>query len=63
MALSNKSFSVEDILSTSGKGFALGLFNDKEIKRIKIFDKRGKPYLRCVSTSKERPAKPEEIVR
>lgn len=63
MVRSNKSFSVSDILAISGKGFALGLFNDEEIKRIKIFDKRGKPYLKCVATAKERPAKPEEIVR
>jgi len=67
MARSNKSFSIEDILSTSGKGyalgFALGLFNDEEIERIEIFDKRGKPYLKCVATAKERPVKPEEIVR
>ncbi len=63
MARSNKSFSVSDILAISGKGFALSLFNDEEIKRIKIFDKRGKPYLKCVATAKERPAKPEEIVR
>ena len=63
MARSNKSFSVADILSASGKGYALGLFKDEEIKRIEIFGKRGKPYLRCVATAKERPAKPEEIVR
>lgn len=63
MARSNKSFGITDILTSSGKGFALSLFNDEEIKRIKIFDKRGKPYLKCVATAKERPAKPEEIVR
>ncbi len=63
MARSSKNFSVADILTISGKGFALGLFNDEEIKRIKIFDKRGKLYLKCVATAKERPAKPEEIVR
>ena len=27
-----------------------------------LFEKNGKPYLKCLATDKDRPAKPEEIV-
>ncbi len=56
-------FDISDILRTSGKGYGLDLFSEKEIKKVKVFGKRGKPYLKCFATAKERPAKPEEIVR
>jgi type I restriction enzyme M protein len=61
--MANDRFDVWDILRTSGKGFGLGLFNNKEIKQIEIFGKKGKLYLKCFATSKDRLAKPEEIVR
>lgn len=54
---------ISDILRASGKGYGLGLFGKKEIKQIKLFEKKGKPYLKCFVTAKERSAKPEEIVR
>ena len=30
---------------------------------LNVFDKGGKPYLKCLASDKDRPAKPEEIVR
>lgn len=50
-----------DILK--GTDYALTIFSDAEIKALKVFDKGGKPYLKCWATDKDRPAKPEEIVR
>ncbi|MCG3138307.1 MAG: hypothetical protein HJJLKODD_02169 [Phycisphaerae bacterium] len=46
-----------------GSEYALTIFENNEIRAIRIFDKNGKPYLKCFATDKERPAKPEEIVR
>lgn len=39
------------------------MFDKKFISSIKLYDKNGKPYLKCFGSDKERPAKPEEIVR
>ncbi len=39
------------------------LFDKKLIDYIEIFDKNGKPYIKCLATDVDRPAKPEEIVR
>lgn len=61
--MAEDAFDIGDILRTSRKGYGLDLFSDKEIKQVKVFGKRGKPYLKCFATAKERPAKPEEIVR
>ncbi len=61
--MAEASFDIGNILKTSGKGYGLDLFSEKEIKKVKVFGKRGKPYLKCFATAKERPAKPEEIVR
>ena len=52
---------VEGILR--GTSHALAIFRPKAIAALSIFLKRGKPYLACYATGKERPAKPEEIVR
>lgn len=41
----------------------LTLFDKKLIDYIEIFDKKGKPYIKCLATDIDRPAKPEEIVR
>lgn len=54
-------YSVSGILK--GSSYALTIFTDKEIKAIDIFDRNGKPYLNCCGSKKQRPAKPEEIVR
>ena len=52
---------VDDILR--GTAHALTVFKPGAADRLKIFLKRGKPYLKCFATGTERPAKPEEIVR
>jgi type I restriction enzyme M protein len=50
-----------DIFQTSD--YSLDIFRPEEIAALEIYDKKGKPYLRDFADSKERPAKPEEIVR
>lgn len=52
-----------DILQPGVTGYGLTVFTEAEIASIKIFKKSGKPYLTCFASDKERPAKPEEIVR
>lgn len=52
---------VEDILR--GTTHALTIFKPENIASLSIFLKRGKPYLTCYASDKDRPAKPEEIVR
>lgn len=41
----------------------LTIFDKKLIEYIDIFEKNGKPYIKCLATDIDRPAKPEEIVR
>lgn len=53
--------SIQDILKDSSH--SLVLFRSSEIAAIRLFWKRDKPYLKCLASDKERPAKPEEIVR
>ncbi len=60
---SPKRMRLSDILVSSGGGYGLDLFRDEEINALEIFEKGGKPYLRCLADDKDRPAKPEEIVR
>lgn len=55
--------SVAAILAASSSGYALDIFTDKEVAALEITEKRGKPFLTCFATGRERPAKPEEIVR
>lgn len=43
--------------------YALTIFSDEELSSIKLYDKRGKIYLTCLLTAKERLARPEEIIR
>lgn len=52
---------VDDILR--GSSHALTIFKPGATNDIKLFAKRGKPYLKCFASGKDRPAKPEEIVR
>jgi type I restriction enzyme M protein len=54
-------YTISDVLK--GTDYALTIFDDQEKLAIKLFDRKGKPYLRDFVDSKERPAKPEEIVR
>ncbi len=57
--------SLTRILKASTKGYALDIFRSDEIQQLEesVFWKRGKPYLKCLASGKDRPAKPEEIVR
>lgn len=52
---------VDEILR--GAAHALTIFKAQAVANLPIFLKRGKPYLKCYATDKDRPAKPEEIVR
>ena len=52
---------LQDIIQNSD--YALTIFSPEEIAAIELFEKKGRPYLRDFSNAKERPAKPEEIVR
>lgn len=44
---------------------SLTQFTDAHIDRLEtsLFDKNGKPALKCLATGKDKLAKPEEIVR
>lgn len=53
--------SIGDILK--GTDYALTIFTAKEVNAIELYDKNGKPYVKCAASDKPRPAKPEEIVR
>lgn len=46
-----------------GSPYALSIFSAAEIDSLEVFLKRGTPYLKCIATGRDRPAKPEEIVR
>jgi type I restriction enzyme M protein len=46
-----------------GSDYALSIFTTEEIIDLDIFDKGGRPYIRCAGSDKDRLAKPEEIVR
>jgi len=55
--------SIDAILAASSSGYSLAIFTAEEVAALKIVQKRGKPYLTCQVTGKERAAKPEEIIR
>jgi type I restriction enzyme M protein len=56
-----KTYTIADILKNSA--YALDIFTEEEIEALEIFEKRKKPYLKDFVDGKDRPAKPEEIVR
>ena len=53
--------SIDEILH--GTAHALTIFRPESVSGLSIFFKRDKPYLVCYASEKNRPAKPEEIVR
>jgi type I restriction enzyme M protein len=55
--------SVAEILRSDPLGYGLDLFTREEVDAVRVFDRKGRPYLRCLVTERERPARPEEIVR
>lgn len=52
---------LQEILKSSD--YALTIFSEAEINALTLHDKNGKPHLYDAIDNKERPAKPEEIVR
>ena len=53
---------LEELGYTAG-GYGLDLFSAAEVNALEIIEKRGKYYIKCLASGRERPAKPEEIVR
>jgi len=58
-------FSIDDIFRSQDTKHRLTLFKAEDVQWLEsqIFEKNGKPYLKCLASDKDRPAKPEEIVR
>ncbi len=58
-------FSIDDIFHSTETKHKLTLFKPEDIQWLEaqLFEKNGKPYLKCLASDKDRPAKPEEIVR
>lgn len=58
-------YKLNEILKSEKGKYELTLFNKKHVDWLEkhIFDKGGKPYIKCLGSDKDRPAKPEEIVR
>lgn len=56
---------ISDIFKGKDIEHGLSLFDKKMITSIEssLFLKNGKPYVKCLATDVDRPAKPEEIVR
>ena len=46
-----------------GSDHALTIFKPEAVASLNVYLKGSKPYLKCYATGRERPAKPEEIVR
>ncbi|MBI3813783.1 MAG: N-6 DNA methylase [Nitrospinae bacterium] len=58
-----RKYTIDEIFKSTETKHSLSLFGKKLISSIAFYDKNGKPYLKCFGSDKERPAKPEEIVR
>lgn len=56
-------FSIDSIFKNPEVKHSLILFKKEDLDDLTIFEKNGKPYLKCFGSDVERPAKPEEIVR
>ena len=56
-------YTIDEIFKSTETKHSLSLFDKKLISSIALYDKNGKSYLKCFGSDKERPAKPEEIVR
>ena len=63
MGKNRKDYTIHGILASSSRGHALNLFTQQEIAALELIQKRGKPYLKCYVSHRDRAAKPEEIVR
>ncbi|HKR01902.1 MAG TPA: N-6 DNA methylase [Pyrinomonadaceae bacterium] len=58
-------FKIDSIFRDASIRHSLEIFSDADIDAFEatIFDKNGKPYVKCLASGKDRMAKPEEIVR
>ena len=58
-------FTIDAVFRDDSIRHSLELFTESEIDAIEacLFSKNGKLYLKCSASDKDRPAKPEEIVR
>lgn len=56
-------YTINEIFKSSETKHSLRLFDKKLLSSINLYDKNGKSYLKCLGSDKERPGKPEEIVR
>ncbi len=56
---------IDTIFKSEETKHHLTLFKPEDIAWLEaqIFEKNGRPYLKCLGSGKDRPAKPEEIVR
>jgi type I restriction enzyme M protein len=58
-------YSIDSLFRNQDIKHGLTLFKAEDVQWLEtqIFEKNGKPYLKCLASDKDRPAKPEEIVR
>jgi type I restriction enzyme M protein len=58
-------YSIDEIFRSPDIKHRLTLFRHEDIQWLeeRLFDKNGKPYLKCLASDRDRSAKPEEIVR
>ena len=56
---------IDEIFKSKESKHRLTLFKAEDIQWLEtqLFEKNGKPYIKCLASDKDRPAKPEEIVR
>ncbi|CQR69972.1 Restriction enzyme BgcI subunit alpha [Sporomusa ovata DSM 2662] len=54
---------VMSIMRQRNVSWNLKIFSNEEISALTLYEKKGKPYLKCIIREKEILAKPEEIVR
>ena len=57
--------SIADIFKSEETLYRLTLFKSEDVKWLEtqLFEKNSKPYLKYLASNKDRPAKPEEVVR
>jgi type I restriction enzyme M protein len=58
-------FSIDEIFRSQETKHRLTLFRPQDVLWLEgqLFEKNNRPYLKCLASEKDRPAKPEEIVR
>jgi len=58
-------FSIDEIFRSPDTKHRLTLFKVADVQWLEaqLFEKNGKPYLKCLASDRDRPARPEEIVR